>query len=250
MKNVMTNKESKKSEKEYSEKLTNYFDSSIGTTFEKLNNFSKYIPRQALTKFLVKYEIFKKIIDVEGAIVECGIRHGGGLLSFAQMSAIFEPVNYTRKIIGFDTFMGFPNLSKKDTGSKSQYAYKGGFAVDSLEDINKATELYDENRFISKIPKIQVICGDAVTTIPKYLKDNPQTVVSLLYLDFDIYEPTKAALENFVPRMPKGSIIAFDELNSEDWKGETIAVLETLGISNLRIRRFNFDSFFSYAILE
>ena len=151
MKNIMKHKEPKKSEKEYSEKLTNYFNSSIGTTFEKLNNFPKYIPRQALTKFLVKYEIFKKIIDVEGAIVECGIRHGGGLLSFAQMSAIFEPVNYTRKIIGFDTFMGFPNLSKKDTGSKSQYAYKGGFAVDSLEDINKAAELYDENRFISKI---------------------------------------------------------------------------------------------------
>ena len=79
---------------------------------------------------------------------------------------------------------------------------------------------------------------------------NPHTIVSLLYLDFDVYEPTRIALENFIPRMPKGAIIAFDELNAPNWPGETLAVLETVGIRNLRIERFQFDTLISYAVLE
>lgn len=75
-------------------------------------------------------------------------------------------------------------------------------------------------------------------------------VVGLLYLDFDIYKPTKVALENFLPRMPKGSIIVFDEINNKDWAGEPKAVLDTIGFSNLRIKRFSFNTYMSYAVLE
>ena len=59
--------------------------------------------------------------------------------------------------------------------------------------------------------------------------------MSLLYLDMDIYEPTKVALEQFLPRIPKGGIVVFDELNSRNWPGETQAVLDGVGISKLRI---------------
>jgi hypothetical protein len=80
------------------------------------------------------------------------------------------------------------------------------------------------NRPVGHVPKVELVKGDANITIPKYIEDNPHVVVSLLYLDFDIYEPTKTALKYFIPRMPKGSIIAFDELNSPHWPGGTIAV--------------------------
>jgi len=237
-------------ENEFPDELEKYFQSSVGTPFEKLCNFTKYAPRQHLTKFVSKYEIFKKILNVEGAIIECGVRFGGGLMTFAQLSSIFEPVNYTRKIIGFDTFAGFPGISKKDFGSKNPHAHKGGMAVNSFNDLKNCIKLYDSNRFLSDYSKIELIKGDATKTIPKFIKDNPHTVVSLLYLDFDIYKPTKIAIENFIDRMPKGAIIAFDELNDKNWKGETQAVLETIGIKNLKISRFPFDTFFSYAVIE
>lgn len=239
-----------KNDLDFLEELSKYFDTGYGTTIEKLSNFTKYIPRQNLTAFLAKYEIFKKIIDVEGAIIECGVRFGGGLMTFAHLSSIFEPVNFNRRIIGFDTFSGFPSISKYDKGSTSKFAYRGGFASDSHQDLKKCAELYDLNRFINHIPRIELIKGDAVRTIPKYLKDNPHLVVSLLYLDFDIYRPTRVALENFVSRMPKGAIIAFDELNRKVWVGETKAVLDTIGINKLKINRFNFEPHISYAVLE
>lgn len=74
--------------------------------------------------------------------------------------------------------------------------------------------------------------------------------MSLLYLDVDIYKPTKIAIEQLVPRMPKGAVIVFDQLNNEGFPGETIAILKTIGINNLRIQRFSFDSFISFAIIE
>lgn len=235
---------------QFLEKLEDYFTTSQGTNVEKLANFAKYIPRQNLTYFLAKYEVFKKILDIQGSIVECGVFLGGGLMTFAQLSAIFEPVNHQRKIIGFDTFTGFTKITKEDKKSTSVFAKKGGLASNAFEDIKKAIELYDMNRFLNHIPKVELIKGDVTVKIPRYLKDNPHTVVSLLYLDMDVYKPTKVALENFVPRIPKGGIIVFDELNAKEWTGETKALLDTIGIRNLKLERFSFNTYMSYAVLD
>ena len=58
------------------------------------------------------------------------------------------------------------------------------------------------------------------------------------------------ALEYFVPRMPKGSVIGFDELNADAAPGESRAVIERLGVNNLRIQRPTFGTQVSYAIVE
>jgi hypothetical protein len=50
--------------------------------------------------------------------------------------------------------------------------------------------------------------------------------------------------------MPKGAVIAFDELNHPLWPGETVALIDTIGINNLRIKRMPFGSTVSYAIIE
>ena len=44
--------------------------------------------------------------------------------------------------------------------------------------------------------------------------------------------------------------IAFDEINHKEWPGETLAVLEECGIKNLEIKRYEFDSVRSYAIIK
>lgn len=230
--------------------LEDYYARSSGSANDKLKNFSKYVPRQHLATFLAKYEIFKKVLLVQGSIVECGVFQGGGLFAFAQMSAILEPVNHQRKVIGFDTFEGFPDLASEDRLGTSLYSHKGGMKADSFEDIKEAIQLFDLNRPLSHIPKVELVRGNIRETVPRYLQEKPHTVVSLLYLDVDIFEPTKVALEHLLPRMPKGAIVAFDELNRETWPGETLALLKTVGIKDLRLQRFTFEPSLSYAVLE
>jgi hypothetical protein len=204
-----------------------------------------------MTTFLSKYEIFKKVLNIHGSIIECGVYLGGGLMTFAKLSAILEPVNWQRQIVGFDTFTGFKNLSDADKNtSNSEFMFEDGLSIDSYQDLQRSISLFDMNRNLGHIPKAQLIRGDVRETIPNYLEKNPHTVISLLYLDFDVYEPTKIALEYFLPRMPKGAILAFDELNAPNWPGETLAVAETIGIRNLKIQRLEFDTLISYAVLE
>jgi hypothetical protein len=237
-------------EQESVQLLEEGFSESPFSPYEMMANFPMYVQRQDMARFLSRYEIFKRVLEIQGSIIECGVLFGGGLMSFAQLSAIFEPVNHQRRIIGFDTFEGFPHLGDKDQHSASGAAHVGGLAVDSYDEILRCAELYDMNRFVGHIPKVELVRGDAAETIPKYVEEHPQLIVSLLYLDFDIYEPTRAALEHFVPRMPKGAIIAFDELNNVDWAGETVAALEAFDLNKLRIERFAFGSMISFAQIE
>ncbi len=238
-----------RSEKEqgYAAQMEQCIANSPYSNLDRLRNFSLYTPRQDLTNFLVRYEIFKRQLEIQGSIIECGVLHGGGLMGWAQLSAIFEPTNHQRRIVGFDTFSGFPKLSKQDRSSESTEARAGGLAIDSYDHLQQCMKLFDMNRFIGHVPKVELVRGDATKTIPQYLKENPQLIVSLLYLDFDIYEPTVAALKHFLPRMPKGAVIAFDELNLKDWRGESIAVLETLNLRDYRIERCSFGSVISFA---
>lgn len=238
------------SDRDQFQAVSRLFESDPASTVERIEAFAKYATRQSLAKFLTKYEIFKRVLHVNGSVVECGVLHGGGLLSWAKLSSIFEPANHVRKVIGFDTFEGFPEVSEKDTATGTfNDLKKSGLAGSTYDHVLQAVEVYDLNRPISHIPKVELVRGDLCTSAAQYVADNPHLVVALLYLDVDLYEPTKKAIEVFLPRMPKGSIIAFDELNARIFPGETLAVLDTIGLRNIQIERFSFDSYVSFAVL-
>ena len=235
----------------YEVKMDKFFLNSVGNNSIKLRDFPKFVSRQSLSNFLSKSEIFKNIINIHGHIIECGVYLGGSLLTWGNLSAIYEPYNHTRRVIGFDSFKGFEKLSKKDKkNSKLGLSKSGGLSKSTEKEIKKCIELYDLNRPIGHIPRIEIVSGDAKKTIPNYLKKNKHLVVSMLFLDFDLYEPSKIALKTFLPRMPKGSILVFDELNQFNWPGETVALLEEYGIRNLKIKRFEFAPAISYAVLD
>lgn len=247
---MLNPKNQRKKDFSYTKMIDKYWDNSIGSNVDKLKSFTKYVPFSEFPKFLAKYEIFKKIITVNGSIIECGVHQGSGLMTWALLSSIFEPVNHLRKIFGFDTFEGFPALSKFDEVENNLNAKIGGLSVNSHDDILESIKIYDTFRPLGHISKVKLIKGDANKTIEYFITKNPHLIISLLYLDFDIYKPTKKAIEKLRKRMPKGAIIAFDELNHEDWPGETVALMETLGINNLKIERFPFHPQISYAILD
>ena len=233
------------------ERINAFFEQDGGSILNKVDAFPKYATRQSIAKFLTKYELFKQILNVNGSIVEAGVLHGGGTLAWAKLSSILEPTNHTRKVIGFDTFEGFPSVDEKDfKGTDGSLIKVGELQGSTYESVTEAVSIYDENRPLSHISKVELVKGDIAETAPNYLDENPHLVVSMLYLDVDLYEPTKVMLETFVPKMPKGAIIVFDELNAKMFPGETVAVDEVLGLKNLSIKRFPFDSYVSYAVVD
>lgn len=212
------------------------------------SNSSLFVDRIQYSKIFAKYEIFKKTLNNPGSIIECGVKEGNGLMLFAKLSAIFEPYNFKRKIIGFDTFEGFPNLDVKDKSKSKAHKkiHKKGYNKGYLSILQNCIDDFDNNRPLSHIPKIELVKGDATKTIPKFIKKNSHVLVSLLYLDFDLYKPTKIALKNFLPRMTKGSIIVFDELNDPKWRGETMALLESFNLNKIKLEKFSYEPNLTY----
>lgn len=217
-------------------------------------NFEKYVRRQNLSRFLAKYELFKMQLPIKGCIIEGGVHHGAGLFAWAKLSSALEPYALDRRIFGFDTFEGFPNVVQQDFSTESDHnaeLKKGGFhtGYNVYEELQELIREYDENRFLNQFQKMFLVKGDATETIPKFIEEHPYLIVSLLFLDFDLYEPTNIALKHFLPRMPKGSILAFDEINNPWWPGETKALLENLDLNKYQINRFTFDPNIAYIVL-
>lgn len=215
---------------------------------DKLESFARFSTKRSIARFMAKEKLFEKILSTNGIIVECGVLNGAGLFTWAQLSNIYEPVNYNRKIVGFDTFEGFPNVHNKDnTGVLT--SKEGDLRGSSLKEIELSIEKFNSERHLAHIKNVELIKGDFNDTAVKYISNNQHLLVSLLYLDFDLYEPTKKALEIFLPRMPKGAVVAFDEINCDSFPGETIALNEVLGINNCEIKRFPFEPWISYIVL-
>lgn len=215
----------------------------------RLENFPKYVRRQQLKRFLAMYELFKRVLHVKGSVVECGVFRGFGLMSWAKLSTILEPENFTRRIYGFDTFAGFPSVSDQDETAFGK-SKVGDLGASSHDELKALLVQYDRDRFLGHIPKVELVKGDITATLPAFVEAHPHLVVSLLFIDCDLFVPTKGALEALVPRMPKGAILAFDELDNPLWPGETLAVLETLGLRNLRLQRLEWDPYISFAEIE
>ncbi len=205
-----------------------------------------YAQRQTVTKALTRIDLFKHILETQGAIVECGVHNGSSLFLYDHLSSILEPYNMHRKIIGFDTFEGFKSLSNKDASNVTPDIFNDV----SFDHLIEWTELQKMNRSVSHIEKVELVKGDACETIPKFVDENPHLIIALLYLDFDIYEPTKTALEHLLPLVPKGGIVAFDELNQKKWPGETVALKEAISINKIKLQRMSYDPWPSYYIVE
>ena len=212
---------------------------------EILKSPFNYLPRQTVTSMLTRIDLFRMIENINGSIVECGTHRCNSTFLYYHLSSIIEPYNYNRKIIGFDTFEGIKNLSKKD-----QKKGLNKFSDSNYDLYLKLAKIHDKNRSVSHIEKMELIKGDAKKTIPKYIKQNPQLIIALLYLDFSSYVPTKIALKHLLPLVPKGGIVCADKLNCSDWQGETIAFKEEIKLNKIKLRKFKYDTWVSYFIVE
>jgi len=217
---------------------------------ELLRNLGLFLNRQSLSRILFIHELYKKALDVHGVIMEFGVRWGQNLALFESSRGIHEPYNFNRKIIGFDTFCGFPSIHPKDKESDS--ITTGGYSVtENYEQyLEKVLDYHEQESPVPHIKKYQLVKGDVTITLARYLEEHPETIISLAYFDLDLYEPTRKCLEVIKEHLTQGSVLGFDELNWCDAPGETLAVKEVLGLSKYKIRHSPLHPTAAYIIID
>lgn len=216
---------------------------------ELIFNISVFLRRQELSKILFINEIYKQIVDSHGIIMEFGVRWGSNTVLLQNLRGIYEPFNYNRKIVAFDTFSGFKGV---DESMDSATNKDGNYDVIDNYDIilNDILSAHERQSPIAHIKKFEIVKGDAGPEVRNYLKSHPETIISLAYFDFDIYKPTMECIEAIMPHLARGSILVFDELNVEKFPGETLAFKEAIGLKKYKIRRNKFSSLQSYIVIE
>ena len=201
-----------------------------------------------LNRILHYHELYKKILDVPGVICEFGVQWGATMSQLVALRTLYEPFNRSREIFGFDTFEGFPSVDGKDGAALAVGDYSS--AENYQASLEKILTIHESLAPLPQIKKFGLIKGDASETIGPWLESHKYAIISMAIFDMDLYKPTKDVLEQILPRLTKGSLLVFDELNCPQFPGETLALDEVLGLNRLTLKRSIYEPYCSWAVFE
>ena len=204
--------------------------------FEYENNFYLTAPVNRFSKFATHLELFRKVSHIPGDIVECGVFKGTSLSRFVKFRSLFDNLS-SKKIIAFDIFGEFPEAQyENDKKKREKFIREAGnksIGKDEMISIFKKLDLYHN---------IELVEGNILDTVPEYKTENPHLKISLLHIDVDLYEPTKAVLEEFYPLRVKGGIVILDDYGA--FAGANKAIDDFFKVGNIKVQKLNY----SYAI--
>ena len=199
------------------------------TSWKYENLFYLTSKKLRLLKIIDQYEVYKKILDLKGDIVECGVFKGASLIRLLTFRDLFEN-NKKRKVYGFDNFGKFPR--PKDGKNLKQDKI---FAKSHDKTAGKGISNENLSRYLKtkKINNFKLIKGDILNTLSPFLKKNKKIKIALLHLDVDIYKPTHYILEKLYNNVVRGGIILLDDYKHID--GATLAVNDFFKKKNVDI---------------
>lgn len=192
-----------------------------------LQSYLAFIRRRDLPRLLAHYEMFKKIVDLPGSIVELGVYRASGFFTWANLLETFCPGDRIRKVFGFDDFEGYSKFTKGKDDAVTNYISELNHSLKSDFDlVDRLTKLHNDDNILKGVERCRLINGNICKTVPEFVSNTKGLRLSLLYLDINLYEPTKIGLEYFYPLVLPGGIVAFNGYGQQPWEGEAQAIEE------------------------
>jgi hypothetical protein len=175
-----------------------------------------------LGKLLSLYELYRMVVDLPGAVVECGVFKGSSLAAWAGFRSLMESP-HGRRIVGFDTFNRFPAADESsDQAIVAEVERLAGLDCISVSQARRMLtwngRYWDTN--------VELVAGDITSTAPDYISRHPELKIALLMLDVDLYAPARTVLDEMAPHIVRGGILVID--NYGTFPGETRAADEFL----------------------
>lgn len=157
----------------------------------------------AEAKYRDKFRFFnfwfqvERIKEIPGAFAELGVYKG-------ESAHIIHLMDPSREFHLFDTFEGFTEKDLAAEEGKAATYTKHNFADTSIESVK------------SKLTSEKFIFHKGY--FPETAIEAEKVKFALVNMDADLYNPTKAGLEFFYPRLVAGGVIMIHDYNA-DWPG-------------------------------
>lgn len=166
-------------------------------------------------RYFDNLSLCKRVLEVPGAIVECGVWRGGMMAGMATM------LGRNRIYHLFDSFEGLPPASEIDGEAAISYQRDKNsphYFDNCRAEISYALKAMEKTRVNFEMHK-------------GWFEDTLSTVkfpdgIALLRLDGDWYDSTMVCLQNFFPQVNEGGLIIIDDYFN--WDGCTMAVHDFL----------------------
>lgn len=210
--------------------------------FDYENSFYLTAPINRISKFATHLDLFRRVSNIAGDIVECGVFKGVSLSRFIKFRALFENI-YSKKIIAFDTFGEFPKARyEKDVEKRAQFIREAGsksMGKDELISVFKKLDLYQN---------IELVEGDVLKTVTEYKSMNPHLKISLLHIDVDLHEATAVCLKELYPSVSKGGIVILDDYGA--FAGANKAIDGFFKDKRIKIKKLPYSNAISFVEVE
>ncbi len=112
--------------------------------YDAETHFNLFMNHERFSKLLIHYEIYKKIKNYKGSIIECGVFKGTSFSRFAMLRELFgKPKN--NKLIAFDVFSDkFPdtNFANEKIQRKHWIDTAGASSIST----NQLTKIFKKKR--------------------------------------------------------------------------------------------------------
>lgn len=167
------------------------------------------------------------LAGIEGDFVECGVWRGGNSIA-AKLT--FENYNSDKTVWLFDTFGGMTPPTEFDTTRFSDKSTEERFQAGQKDDHNDwcFASIDDVRANFDKAgidpATVRMVAGDVTKTLAD--GRNLPDAISVLRLDTDFYDSTRAELETLYPRLSVGGSLLIDDFGH--WDGARRAVEEYL----------------------
>jgi Methyltransferase domain len=210
--------------------IFNLMNSYRATDEEKERSLGLFLRGSLLARIFATADIYKLIIDKPGAIFDIGTWRGQTAVVCENLRAIFEPLHFNRRIVCFDTFDGYVGFSDKDkaTDLHKDGTYDVG-GDDYAEFLRRLLLLHEKSNAMGHYNnKHKVIKGDCRTTIPDFMKENPNEYIALAFFDVNAYQPTLEAFEHVWGKLVPGGVVAFWQLTRNTIPAEAMVYSEKI----------------------
>jgi hypothetical protein len=193
------------------------------------------------------FDILRTSEGVPGDVLELGVAKGASLITTAL---ILEEIASRKKVIGIDTFSGFPKSSESDEFGVFHKLYREGqISKDHLEsaELNKELVLVrgggsspqsisnsgdfsqtSMDLVIEKVEKLELSSRVVVRKSDLSLGINETGPFSVVLLDLDLYDGYANTLDALFRNLSPGGVIYLDEYFSLKFPGPRMAVDEFL----------------------
>lgn len=206
--------------------------------------------RVSISKLLFYNDIIRQIVDVPGVILELGVQWGATTNLLYNLTSIYDPFNFRRRVVGFDTFGGFPSSSISEGERSEGWRANDLVAAGNAQEIaDKCLSAHQAFSALKHMERHEFVKGDVVKTIPDWLANNDHETVALCIFDLDLGIPTRETLKHILPRCQKGSVLVFDEYSHPRFREEGAAARKYLDTMKIRPIKSPFLPYTCYFVL-